>query len=159
MIEEQAQVVAVQGTRVQIHAEPRSGCSSCAASGSCGTSLLDRVFSRRALELWVESDLSVRVGDQVVVGIEEGVLLRAAALAYLVPLVLMILAAGAVGPLLALLDFDAGELTAIIAAALGLSVGIALNRYSQPGRGCQARVIRRLPDGGTPPTIAVEDIK
>lgn len=93
MIEEQATVVrAIHGT-AWVEAVRRSTCGSCSAAAGCGTSLLDRFLGRRPLRLEVDNSLDVATGDQVIVGVPEGAMLRAAAAAYLAPLFGLILGA------------------------------------------------------------------
>lgn len=93
MLEEEGRVVAVEAGAVWVETRRSSTCSGCSAKNGCGQGLLDRlgVHERRGL-IRAVSQQSVRVGDAVMLGIEERVLLRGALLVYLFPL-LMLLAA------------------------------------------------------------------
>ncbi|WP_296896903.1 SoxR reducing system RseC family protein, partial [Thiohalocapsa sp.] len=93
MIEEQATVVRVDQTIAWVEAMRRSTCGQCSAAAGCGTSLLDRFLGRRPLRLEVENSLDVGTGDRVIVGVPEGAMLRAAAAAYLGPLLGLLLGA------------------------------------------------------------------
>ncbi len=93
MIEERAVVLAVGPGLAEVQALRRGSCGSCSANGACGTSLLERFFGRRALRLTLVDPIGVRAGDEVVVGVPEEALLRAAFAAYLVPLLSLIGAA------------------------------------------------------------------
>lgn len=87
MIEEQGRVVAVEQGAVWVETRRRSTCSSCSAQSGCGQGLMDRlgVDARRGF-VRALSDLQLAVGDAVVIGIREDLLLRGALLVYLVPL-------------------------------------------------------------------------
>lgn len=117
MIEEQGRVVAVEPGAVWVETVRRSTCSGCAANAGCGQGLLDRlgVGGRRG-HVRALSDLQLSVGDAVVIGVREDLLVRASVLVYLVPL-LGLFAAALLAERLAL-----GEPLVILAAVAGLSV-------------------------------------
>lgn len=96
MIEEHGRVVAVEAGAVWVETQRTSTCSGCVAKNGCGQGLMDRlgVHERRGL-VRALSQLNLQVGDVVVLGIQERVLLRGAILVYLFPL-LMLLAASLV---------------------------------------------------------------
>jgi sigma-E factor negative regulatory protein RseC len=93
MIEEFAIVVAVDGGFAEVEPQRRATCDHCGAKGACGTSLIDRFLGRRPLRLRVENGIAARVGERVILGVADAVLLRAAVAAYLVPLIGLILGA------------------------------------------------------------------
>lgn len=93
MIEESAVVVDRDGEFVEVQALRRGACGHCGAKSACGTSLLDRFLGRRSLYLRVINAIDAGVGEQVVIGVPEAALLRAAFSAYLVPLIALILGA------------------------------------------------------------------
>lgn len=93
MIEETARVASVDGDAVEVVTERRSACGSCAAQKGCGTSLLAAWFPQRQLRFRVHNGLGARVGDQVVVGLDESYLQRGALLLYAVPLAGLLLGA------------------------------------------------------------------
>lgn len=93
MIEEQAIVVRADTGTAWVETVRRSTCGSCGAAAGCGTSLLDRFLGRRPQQLEVENSLEVAAGERVILGVPEGSLLRAAAAAYLGPLLGLILGA------------------------------------------------------------------
>lgn len=107
MIEEQGRVVATEPGAVWVETVRRSTCSSCSANAGCGQGLMQRlgVGAGRA-RVRALSDLSLRVGDAVVLGIHEDLLLRASVLFYLFPLLgffvaaLLATRAGLVEPLI-----------------------------------------------------------
>lgn len=87
MIEESGRVLAVESGAVWVETQRSSTCSGCSAKNGCGQGLMDRlgVRERRGL-IRALSDRQLNVGDSVVVGIRESVLLRGAFLVYLFPL-------------------------------------------------------------------------
>jgi len=87
IIEETARVVALDGDQAWVTTQRRSACESCAANKGCGTGIMARGFSgRRTLQLKVRNNVAAVVGDDVVLGIDDRVLVRSALLMYLLPL-------------------------------------------------------------------------
>lgn len=88
MIEEQGRVVAVESGAVWVETLRKSTCSTCSANAGCGQGLLDKlgVDSRRGY-VRALSNLNLSVGDQVVIGVREDLLVRGSLLVYLMPLV------------------------------------------------------------------------
>ncbi|MCW9089232.1 MAG: SoxR reducing system RseC family protein [Gammaproteobacteria bacterium] len=99
MIEETAHVVAVEGDHAWVESERRSSCGGCAAKG-CGTGALSKVLGAKKQQIKVRNPVAAGVGDSVVLGIEEKVLLQGSLMVYILPLVLM-LAGGLLGEVLA----------------------------------------------------------
>jgi len=93
LIEESAVIVVRDGEFADVQAQRRGACGGCGARAACGTSLLDRFLGRRPLRLRVVNVIDAAVGDQVVIGVPEAALLRAAVSAYLVPVTGLILGA------------------------------------------------------------------
>lgn len=92
MIEETAIVARVENHQVWVETNPKHGCGGCLQKSSCSTSVLDKFMKKRAVV--VDSDIELKKGDEVVIGIDEGLLIRASVLLYLVPLCIMVSAAG-----------------------------------------------------------------
>ncbi|ANF26234.1 SoxR reducing system RseC family protein [Stutzerimonas stutzeri] len=90
MIEETGRVVALAPGAVWVETERSSTCSGCSVRSGCGQGLVDRlgIRERRGLILAL-CDLRLSVGDTVVVGIRESVLLHGAVLVYLFPLIML----------------------------------------------------------------------
>lgn len=87
MIEERGRVVAVEAGAVWVATVRKSTCSSCSAQKGCGQGLLDNLGlgSRRGF-VRALSNLPVGVGDSVVIGVREDLLVRGSMLVYLLPL-------------------------------------------------------------------------
>ena len=86
MIEENGQVVEVQGEFAWVEHERTSTCGSCSVRKGCGTSAIARVLGQRRVRLRVLNRINAAVGDQVVVGIAEQGLLRGSLAVYAMPL-------------------------------------------------------------------------
>ncbi|MCQ4310240.1 SoxR reducing system RseC family protein [Pseudomonas stutzeri] len=94
MIEEPGRVIAVEPGAVWVETRRSSTCSGCSAKNGCGQGLMDKlgVHQRRGL-IRALSDFHLDVGDSVIVGIRESVLLRGALLVYLFPLIALLASA------------------------------------------------------------------
>lgn len=94
MIEQTGTVIDTDATSLWVEPRAVSGCSSCgSAAGSCSTAVVSKLFAERRTRLQLPNSLAARTGDQVVIGIPESLLVRAALWAYLLPLLLMVGAA------------------------------------------------------------------
>ena len=91
MIEESGRVVAVEPGAVWVETQRKSTCSGCTVRNGCGQGLMDQlgVRERRGL-VRALSGGCLQVGDSVVIGIREDVLLRGAVLVYLFPIIVLL---------------------------------------------------------------------
>ncbi len=133
MIEEQGQVVEVQGEFAWIESERTNTCGSCAVRKGCGTSVLARVLGQRRVRVRVLNCISARVGDYVVIGIDESGLLRGSLAVYAAPL-LGLFAGALAGQLLGHMFFAAtpSDFFAIAGAISGFVAALVwLKRFSR----------------------------
>ena len=87
MIEEQGRVVAIESGAVWVETLRESTCSSCSVKAGCGQGLLDQLgASNRRGYVRALSDLQLNVGDAVIIGVREDLLVRGSLLVYLLPL-------------------------------------------------------------------------
>ncbi len=87
MVEEQAEVVAISHEGTWVEAVRQSSCGSCESKkAGCGVSALGKVVGKKRVRLHVQNPVNAQVGDHVVVGIHERILLRQTGLLYLMPL-------------------------------------------------------------------------
>lgn len=93
MIEEAATVVDQQPGRVWVETTRRSACGGCAGAGGCPSSLLGRLFAPRTHRFVVDDPIGAAIGDRVLIGIPDALLVRASLAAYLLPLVTLVTAA------------------------------------------------------------------
>lgn len=121
MIREPVRVVAVEPGAIRVRGEPGAACHGCAARGGCGVSGLATYLAGRTRALRIATRRPTVVGERLMVGVEEGALVGASVSAYLVPLVLMVVAAvaGRTAALGLQSPADAGALAGM-AGAMGL---------------------------------------
>lgn len=118
-----ARVVRVEGTVAWLEPEQTTSCGSCASSASCGAKGIGTVASRmEARQFPLDNTADLRVGERVVIGVEDGSLLKATLIAYGIPL-LAALTAGGIGQSL----YGSDEAT-MGAMALGLLLGLLAAR-------------------------------
>lgn len=141
MVEASGIVVAVEGQWIWVEAESRSACSHC-GSGSCSTSVVAKWSGVRANRMRLPNRLRLGLGQRVVIGIPDRVLVAGSLWAYLSPLLAM-LGAVAVAAVLGL-----GEPAQALAALAGLGGGLVLS-----GKAANSRTIR---DQFTPLLLRVE---
>lgn len=142
MIEETARVVRIESGHAWVETERRGACGSCASRTGCGTSTLADWFGRRTVSLRVGNGIGAQVGEQVVIGLPEAVLVAGAAWLYGLPLLTLLLGAG----LGAAWSGDAhDDLATALGGLLGLWFGFALarRRHRVGAAAAQARILRR----------------
>lgn len=139
MMEEIARVVDCQQGWVTVEVELKSACNHCASSENCGTSTIAKAFSVKTQRFSLPTDKPCREGDLLKVGLPESVILKAAALVYLLPLFGLFVFA-VLGHLLATgLDLNANAFSMIMAAIgafvtwyIGKRFAIELERDASP---------------------------
>ena len=135
-LETRAAVVRVEGQIAFVESAQTSSCGQCSGKG-CGTAKLSRAFCSEPRQFQVDNPIGAKVGDQVVVSVADGAVLRGIGLVYLLPLVLL-----AVGVSLGnVMAEQEGQRDGYAAAgaALGLLGGFLLARW------LASRQSRRLP--------------
>ena len=133
MVEAQGLVVKVEEDFAWVETEIKSGCNHCSAKSGCGTGILSGVLGKRRPQLRVQNSLDVKLGESVVVAVEENGIVTGSLLLYLLPLLLMMVLA-AIG------DAVSGELWAILLGLVGLVSGFWIARVVTKG----AAVARQL---------------
>lgn len=88
MIEEHAQVIALEDDDVWVQTQRRSACGQCAANKGCGTATLSKVLGNKRSRVRALNPRAtpVAVGDEVIIGINEQALVRGSLAVYTVPL-------------------------------------------------------------------------
>ncbi|HEY9198949.1 MAG TPA: SoxR reducing system RseC family protein [Gammaproteobacteria bacterium] len=120
MIEESAQVVALEdaaGEYVWVETQRQSTCGGCAANQACGTATLAKVLGTRRTRVRAINHGAAKLGDRVIVGIDEAALIRGSLAVYAMPL-MTLLGGGIVGALLS-------ERLQVTGEALTLGLGLA----------------------------------
>lgn len=114
-------VLSVTGGRVRVSVSRQAGCGRCMEPGGCGAATSPEcslVVDRQTIGGGAE----VRSGDQVVLVVRDGVVWRAAVLAYVVPLLALFVGAIGGSSLWRELRWDV-EVGAGAGAMLGLAIG------------------------------------
>ncbi len=95
MIEEKGRIVAIESKPGVVWVETirQSACESCAARNGCGQSVLAKLGQQHKNHVRALCDRKVAVGDEVVIGIPEDIVLKGSLVAYLMPLVITLVAA------------------------------------------------------------------
>jgi len=130
MIEQQGQVVSASREIVAVRLGGTSGCPACNAGRGCGAGIFGRLLNRKPVILNLSNGLDSPVGQAVVVGLPESLLLRLVLRLYLFPLL-----AGLAGAVLG--HYIAGsngasdvlvDVAALFGAVLAGAVVLAWNR-------------------------------
>jgi sigma-E factor negative regulatory protein RseC len=117
MTETEATVVALSGNDAIVRTESQGGCGRCHEPGGCGGQSLSQMFCAKPREYALPNTVQAAVGDKVVLGVPEGVLNRTAMLAYVLPVVGVLLGA-VLGR-----AWAGSNSAAVTGAALGLFLG------------------------------------
>jgi sigma-E factor negative regulatory protein RseC len=140
MIEETGKVVAVEDGAVWVETIRQSACHSCSAKSGCGHSALSKL-GRQAVHLKAGTSQRYAVGDEVVIGVPEHVVVTSSLLAYLMPLVLALVFAIPVDAYTGSDGYTA--LAGLVGLALGF-VGLRIHfRRNQHDERYQPQVLRR----------------
>ena len=128
MITEIGRVLEVEGDWAWVACRRQVECARCAEGRGCGGGVLGRLLGDRLHKVRAATGaIAVRPGDQVLIGLGEDVVLRAAAAVYLVPL-LLALAGGVAATALT----GGGDPAGIVGAVAGLLLGLGWARgYSR----------------------------
>ncbi|MCR4298460.1 MAG: SoxR reducing system RseC family protein, partial [Gallionella sp.] len=89
MLETRAIVVQVDGQYAFVQANQGNGCGQCSGKG-CGTGKLSQLFCSKPRQFQVDNPVNAGVGDEVIVSVAEGAVLRGIGLVYLLPLLLLL---------------------------------------------------------------------
>jgi len=155
MIEENATVVSIHLTeyeaadtivsnKITVESEIKSSCSGCKQVDNCGSGQVAKAFPQPKLSLDLYTDLPVKIGDTVVIGLSDKHLLLSAWQVYLWPLLGLVIAS-ALGQWLVDNEIFSHELIAIAFGVLGGYLGFCLARHQQKrGKYCDLLIPRIL---------------
>lgn len=118
MLEEPGVVVKIADEFAWIRTQRHHACGHCDSKDSCGTASLSQVLGQKVTEVKVRNQVAARVGDTVIVGLDEQALLRGSLVLYLLPLICLFAAA-----IFTQTWFDS-EILTIISGISGLAVGL-----------------------------------
>lgn len=98
MLETRATVMQIHDRSAVVRANQVSGCEQCNGQG-CGSSKVAQLFCSQPRQFEVENTIGASVGEEVIISVADGAVLRGIALVYVLPLVLMVLCGGVAGML------------------------------------------------------------
>ncbi|MBU0689838.1 MAG: SoxR reducing system RseC family protein [Gammaproteobacteria bacterium] len=137
MNEMRAIVLSLHGSEAEIAPVGGNGCGHCASGNGCGSGKLSQLFcSNKQRSFKVSNAISAQVGDEVNVGLPDGVLLRNSLLMYVLPLAFMLGASLAAAGIFA----EASDIAALLGAVAGLGAGFLMVRQLTKRSGMQAVV-------------------
>jgi len=163
MMTETAQVIATEGGYAWVETQRKTTCGNCAAQKGCGTSVLAKVLGNRTSRIRVINTIGASTGEMVVVGVEDGMLVRTSFAVYAMPLILLLLGGMGGGMLADALQWQSREGATALGGVLGLALGFLwLRRYTR-AIALDARHQPSLIGFAEAPqyahTVAVEDIR
>lgn len=126
MLETRAIIVQVDGRYALVQANQASGCEQCNGKG-CGAGKLSQLFCSKPRQFQVDNPINANVGDQVIISVAEGAVLRGIGLVYLLPLILLLL--GAMFGNIWAAQTEQRDGYAAAGALLGLVVGFAFAKW------------------------------
>ena len=117
-------VTRVEGDLAYVEIGARAaGCGRCHEVGGCGSNLMGGAQTQAPRTYRLPNRIGACVGDEVVLTIPDGALLKVSLLAYLLPVLLIIVGAA--------LGERISDGIAIVGSLLGLVLGIGMLRYAQ----------------------------
>lgn len=92
MLETRAIIVQVEGQYALVQASQANGCEQCNGKG-CGAGKLSQLFCSKPRQFRADNPINAGVGDEVIILVAEGAILRGIGLVYLLPLLLLVMGA------------------------------------------------------------------
>lgn len=137
MNEMRAIVVGLHGSEAEIAPVGGNGCGHCANGNGCGSGKLSQLFcTSKQRTFTVSNAIRAQVGDEVNVGLPDGVLLRNSILMYVLPLTFMLGASLLVSGIFQ----GASDAAALLGAMAGLLAGFLVVRQLTKRSGMQVVV-------------------
>ena len=99
MIEERAIILSLESepsatdSTATLEIERKIACGLCGQTRGCGNSIWGKVFAHQSTAFKAQNSINAKVGDSVIVGINEKALLKSALLLYILPLATMLIGA------------------------------------------------------------------
>lgn len=124
-------VMQLDGPYALVQASQGGSCGQCHGKG-CGTGKLSRLFCSKPRWFKVDNPVKAGIGDEVIVSVAEGAVLRGIGLVYLLPLLLLLLGA-MLGNLLAGQP-EQRDIYAAAGALSGLMAGFGIARWASSSR-------------------------
>jgi len=146
MLETEAIVVKIDDKVAYVETQRPSGCGHCDPQKGCATSTLTKFFGGKSTFFKALNPVKAQIGDAVIIGVEDGAVLKSALAVYFIPLIFVLSGAGLgnfLAASIALRDFYS-----IIGAGLGLAISFAwikvYTRFAGSSRFFQPVVLRKV---------------
>jgi sigma-E factor negative regulatory protein RseC len=123
MVEQQALVVAVEQQHARVEIVRQKPCGICGQTRGCGVSIWGKLFGHQTGSFPIQNSLQAKVGDYVLIGVEDGAVMSSATHAYGIPLILML-----IGAALATMFMHVSQnidINTLLGALLGFAIGYA----------------------------------
>ena len=128
MLEERGVVTSIDNQFITVKTQRNNSCGDCSANKSCGTGSLANVLVRKYTEIKVVSSVNVKLGDTVIIGLNEQYLVKSAMILYLLPIFTMFIMAGSYKYLSFMMDWQQSELFTALSGIAGLLFGLIIVR-------------------------------
>ncbi len=93
LLEEQGRITRIEENFAWVEVARKPGCSGCATKNECGTAVLAKTMRSKPVLIKTINVIAANVGDDVIVGIEQKVLMAGSFAVYAIPLLLMLFTA------------------------------------------------------------------
>ncbi len=122
MIEERAVILSLESqadrsSTATLEVVRKTACGLCGQTRGCGNSIWGKLLNHKSVNFTAQNDINAKVGDSVIVGIDETALVKSALLLYIVPLASMFFGAIVASKL------SGSEAASILGAGVGLFLG------------------------------------
>ena len=126
MIEERAVILSLENKSDEskshsvatLEIERKTACGLCGQTRGCGNSIWGKLFAHRSSAFKAQNRINAKVGDSVIVGINEKALVKSALLLYILPLATMLIGA------ILTSHFRQTDASAMLGAVIGLALGL-----------------------------------
>jgi sigma-E factor negative regulatory protein RseC len=117
-LERETNDIASNDSTATLEIERKTACGLCGQTRGCGNSIWGKLFAHQSTAFKAQNRINAKVGDSVIVGINEKALLKSALLLYILPLATLL-----IGAILASQIHDTNG-SAMIGAVIGLVLGL-----------------------------------
>jgi len=129
MIEETATVISSDTKKIIIETQKKTSCGTCSVNKTCGTGIISTYLKPKTTEFTIKNTVNAKVGDTIVVGINERVFLFGSFLMYILPL-LFILCFALLGDFIVnQYNFVHAEFIVIVMSGLGFILSFIFMRF------------------------------
>jgi len=146
-LEQQVTVIQTDGRDATVRGRRASACGDCAGKASCSTM---GSWRERLIDLHVKNTIGAQTGDEVLLEVPDGLLLKVAFRIYALPMLVFVLTGAAVAWLAAQMSWPAPELLAALAAlgSVPLTYLLLLRNSSSAKTDLDVRMLRIVNRGG-----------